>query len=496
MERSIVLHVGQDSAMFACGIAQTTIAPMIDLKHLRENPEHYKTGAARKHARVDIDRVLALDSRRRDLTTRREALKADQNRLAKEMGPKMGELGKRIKAAAGADAANLQAELDALKARPAAIKEQIEALESELAGVVPELDALLLMIPQPPDPDVPDGAGSDGNIEIRRWLPEGFDPGQPFVKQRGFVPKSHVDLGLLHGLIDFERGVKLSGSRSYILKGEGFRLHQAVLRYALDRIVAQGFMPMSAPSVVREHAMVGTGFFPAGREQTYEVGIHADDAWEGDGYLAGTGEVGLMGLHMDEIIDEDSLPLRYCTLSPCYRREAGAAGKDTAGLYRVHYFEKVEQVVICKADEQESRAWHRTMISYVEDLLQSLGLPYRLLQCCAGDLGQKNADMIDIECWMPSRGMADKDGAPSGDWGETHSASRLYDFQCRRLNLRYRKGGSQGTGPTTFCHSLNNTVLASPRFLIPLLEMNQNADGSITIPAPLRPYMLGQEQIG
>lgn len=474
---------------------------MIDLKHLRDNPEHYKTGAARKHAAVDIDRVVALDARKRALMTRRESLKAEQNALGKTMGPKMGQLAGRIKKAVGAEASRLQAELDVLLAGPARLKSEIEGLERELEAIEPELETLLLMIPQPPDPDVPDGAGSEGNVEIRRWSPPGFDPAKPFAGQKGFNAKSHAELGEIHDLVDFERGVKLSGSRSYVLTGDGFRLHQAVLRYAFDQIVAQGFTPVSAPSVVREKAMVGTGFFPAGREQTYEVGIHeANDAgeraWEADGYLTGTGEVGLMGFHMDEILDEDDLPIRLCTLSPCYRREAGAAGKDTAGLYRVHYFEKVEQVVICKADEGESRQWHRKMITYVESLLQSLNLPYRLLQCCAGDLGQKNADMIDVECWMPSRGAVDKEGVPSGDWGETHSASRLYDFQCRRLNLRYRAGGANGKGPTTFCHSLNNTVLASPRFLIPLIEMHQNADGSITIPEVLRPYMNGQEKIG
>lgn len=473
---------------------------MIDLKHLRENPEHYKKGAARKGSSVDIDRVLALDSQRRELTTKREALKAEQNAASKAMGPRMGQLAGQIKKAVGAEASRLKAQMDELKAGPAKLKQEIEALEQELAGVEPELEKLLLTIPQPPDPDVPDGVGSEGNVEIRRWAAHGFDPKKPFAEQRGFKAKSHAELGELHGLIDFERGVKLSGSRSYVLRGDGFRLHQAVLRYAFDQIIAQGFTPVSAPSIVREHAMVGTGFFPGGREQTYEVGIHeageSGTHWEPDGYLAGTGEVGLMGLHMDEIVDEDDLPLKYATLSPCYRREAGAAGKDTAGLYRVHYFEKVEQVVICKADEGESRAWHRKMITYVESLLQSLELPYRLLQCCTGDLGQKNADMIDVECWMPSRGEPGTDGQPTGDWGETHSASRLYDFQCRRLNLRYRPGGAQGKGATTFCHSLNNTVLASPRFLIPLIEMHQQEDGSIAIPAPLRPYMGGQERIG
>ena len=181
-------------------------------------------------------------------------------------------------------------------------------------------------------------------------------------------------------------------------------------------------------------------------------------------------------------------------MSTCFRREAGAAGRDTAGLYRIHQFDKVEQVVICKADEDESRNWHASMIEIVEALLQDLGLPYRLLQCCTGDLGPKNADMIDIECWMPGRGDLDANGRPTGAYGETHSASRLYDYQCRRLNLRYR--GESTSNKTVFCHSLNNTVLASPRILIPILEMNQQEDGTIEIPRVLRPYMNNDERIG
>lgn len=193
-----------------------------------------------------------------------------------------------------------------------------------------------------------------------------------------------------------------------------------------------------------------------------------------------------MGLHEGEILDESVLPLKYVTVSTCFRREAGAAGKDTAGLYRVHVFDKVEQVIIARADENESRVWHREMIGYVEALLQSLGLPYRLLQCCTADLGVKNADMIDIECWMPGR----------GEFGETHSASRLYDYQCRRLNMRYRPGGEGGKGPTAVCHSLNNTVAASPRLMIPILEMYQQADGTVKVPEVLRAYMGGKVQIG
>jgi seryl-tRNA synthetase len=206
-----------------------------------------------------------------------------------------------------------------------------------------------------------------------------------------------------------------------------------------------------------------------------------------------------MGLHQDEILDESTLPRKYVTVSTCFRREAGAAGKDTAGLYRIHQFDKVEQVVIDVANEIKSREHHQDMMGFVVELLKSLGLPHRLLQCCTGDLGVKNADMIDIECWMPSRGDEDESGNPSGAFGETHSASRLYDYQCRRLNMRYREGGEGGKGgkgATTFCHSLNNTVAASPRILIPIIEMYQNADGSITIPDALVPYMNGQTKIG
>ena len=199
-----------------------------------------------------------------------------------------------------------------------------------------------------------------------------------------------------------------------------------------------------------------------------------------------------MGLHADELLDGDTLPRKYATVSTCFRREAGAAGKDTAGLYRIHQFDKVEQVVIGRADEAESRRWHQTMIGIVETVLQRLELPYRLLQCCTGDLGAKNADMIDIECWMPSRGDEDADGVPTGAYGETHSASRFHDFQARRLNLRYRGDD----GKVRFCHTLNNTVAASTRMLIAVLENHQQADRTIRVPEVLRPYLGGREHLG
>lgn len=469
---------------------------MIDLKALRDNPARFIDGARKKGVSVDIDRLLALDASRRELMMKQESLRAEQKKLSKESGPKLGQLMGKLKAATGAEKDALEAEVESIKAAPTRLKDEIQSLDERIAAIEPELHEILLRVPLPPDADVPVGTSSDDNIEIRRWAPASWDFGKSFEQNKGFKPRSHLELCALHGLVDFPRGVKLAGSRSYILTGDGMRLHQAILRYAVDVMTNEnGFTPMSVPVLVREEAMVGTGFFPAGREQAYQI----NEAERGGGYdmfLTGTGEVGLMGIHQDEILDEATLPRKYVTVSTCFRREAGAAGKDTAGLYRIHQFDKVEQVVIDVADEQKSREHHQAMMGYVETLLQRLGLPYRLLQCCTGDLGVKNADMVDIECWMPGRGEVGKDGIPTGDFGETHSASRLYDYQCRRLNMRYRPGGDTGQGATAFCYSLNNTVAASPRILIPLLEMHQNADGSVNIPEPLRPYMNGRTRIG
>ena len=222
-------------------------------------------------------------------------------------------------------------------------------------------------------------------------------------------------------------------------------------------------------------------FSPTGREAVYHV-------VEDELFLVGTGEVGLTALFMNSVLDEADLPKKLTTLSTCFRREAGTYGKDAAGFYRVHQFDKVEQVVICKSDVAESRQWHETMLGFSEQLLQKLELPYRVVQCCTGDLGVKNASMIDVETYMPSR---TRDGNPETAYGETHSASRLYDFQSRRLNLRYK----DAEGKLHFCHTLNNTVAASPRLLIPVLENYQNADGSVTVPAALRPYLNGLERI-
>ncbi len=463
---------------------------MIDLKDLRANPDKYRRGMTQKgYPESLLDELLETDAQLRPLITRREQLTAEKNQIGKQIGQLAG----RLKKASEAEKQDLQQQMQQLKARPEQIKQEEAKLADQIEQLQAKRDALWLRIPQPADPDVPVGQSAEDNVELKRWNPDWFDPAKSFRDNKGFDPKTHIELGRDLNLFDFERGVKMAGSRSYVLTGDGMRLHQAILRFAFDFMVNEnGFTPLSVPVIVRDECMVGTGFFPDGKDQAYEI-KETDRGGGHDLYLTGTGEVGLMAYHQNEVLDFDRLPLCYTTVSTCFRREAGAAGKDTAGLYRVHQFDKVEQVVICRADEQESRDWHRKMMGFVETLLQRLELPYRLLQCCTADLGPKNADMIDIESWMPGRGPEDDNGRPTGAYGETHSASRLYDYQCRRLNLRYR---DPDTKKPVICHSLNNTVAASPRLMIPILEMYQNADGSVTIPTALRPYMNGMEKIG
>lgn len=430
---------------------------MIDLKDLRENPQKYRRGAELKNIAVDIAAVLDLDEQRVRAQQEFEKLRSEQNEGSKQIS--------RLK-----DPAEKQAAI----ARMGELRNKVKEAEDRLRGAEAAIQPLLLQIPQPPDDDVPLGKDASQNVVVRTW-------GEPRVFE--FKPKTHIELGESLDLLDFEAGVRLSGSRSYFLKGAGAELHAAVLRMAFEMMTGEhGFTALNVPVVVREVAMVGTGFFPAGREQTYAV--PADEV-----FLTGTAEVGLTAYHYDEVLSEDELPKKYVAVSTCFRREAGTYGKDTAGLYRVHQFDKCEQVVICRNDIEESKQWHHQMLGFSESLLQRLKIPYRVIQCCTGDIGVKNASMMDIESWMPSR----FDGKnPASGYGETHSASRLYEFQARRLNLRYK----DKEGKLKFCHTLNNTVVAAPRILIPILENFQNADGSITIPEALRPYMGGKGRIG
>jgi seryl-tRNA synthetase len=430
---------------------------MIDIKDLRENPEKYRRGAELKNVAVNIPAVLDFDGQCLRAQLDFDRLRAEQNELSRQIGK-----------------AKSPEERESIKTKAAVMKPQLQELEQQRKTAEASRDQLLLQIPQPPDDDVPVGKSAEDNVVL-------YTHGE--TRHFEFKPKSHIELGKALDLFDFEAGVKLAGSRSYFLKGAGADLHQAVLRLAMDMMTREnGFTQLTVPVLVRDIAMQGTGFFPASREQAYHVA-------EDDLFLTGTGEVGLTAYHFDEILDESALPRRYVAVSTCFRREAGTYGKDTAGLYRVHQFDKVEQVVICKNDIPESKRWHKEMLGYSEEILRRLKLPYRVIQCCTGDIGVKNASMMDIETWMPSR--YDGKNAASG-YGETHSASRLYEFQARRLNLRYKAAD----GKIRFVHTLNNTVVASPRILIPILENYQNADGSITIPEALRPHMNGRDRIG
>jgi len=421
---------------------------MIDIRQIREEPQKFKDACKVKGFYVDIDRLLELDSN----------LKAHKQQL-QEIATEKKRVGKTIPDLSQKERQSALQQLSQLKEQEAELQQQAKELQ-------PQFDELMLEVPQPPADDVPFGQDDSQNVEIKKV-------GK--VPQFAFEPKDHVQLGVALGIIDIERGVKLAGTRNYILKGDGALLHWAVLRFAIDFMVDRGYVPFSVPVLMRDEAMTGTAFFPGGEEQTYQM--EKDEL-----NLAGTAEVPLTAYHMGEILNAEQLPLKYVALSSCFRREAGAAGKDTYGLYRIHQFDKVEQVVICKNSVEESDKFHQEILANSEAVMQALELPYRVVNVCTGDLGRGQVKKFDIEAWMPSR----------GNYCETHSASKLHDFQARRLNLRYK---DPATKKNLFCHTLNNTVIASPRILIPILELCQNVDGSITIPKALRPYMNGRERI-
>lgn len=422
---------------------------MIDLKDLRERPEQYQRACESKRISFDIPAFVALDAEYRELKTRVDTLRSEQNKVSKLI-PKL----------AGSEKA---ARLDEMKQ----FVTQLKTESARLKELEERWERDQQRIPSIPLDSVPQGATDADNVEVRTWgsIPE-FD----------FELQDHVTLGSSLGILDIERGVKVAGARSYFLLGDGARLQHAVLSFAADMLRERGYVLVDCPHIVKRAAMEGTGYFPGGEEMAYHLDERDDDF-----HLIGTSEVSVCALHTNEILDREQLPLRYAGYSPCYRREAGSYGKDTHGLYRIHQFYKVEQVVICEPDPTVSAAMHSELLANSEALMQKLELPYRVVDVCTGDMGQGQVYKNDIEAWMPSR----------EGYGETHSCSTFYDFQARRLKMRCRTAD----GGTQYVHTLNNTCVASPRILIPLIENNQTADGRVRIPEALRPYMGGQEFI-
>jgi seryl-tRNA synthetase len=420
---------------------------MLDIAFIRNNPEVIKDGIRKKRMKMDIDELLALDTVVRNLKAEVENLRADRNRISKEVPKLKGE------------------EKEQAIAQVKSIRDGLNEREPKLREVESRFEELMLKVPNPPLPEVPEGDSDDDNVEIRSFgQPPTFD----------FPLKDHLELAESLDIVDMPRAVKFAGARMYCLKNEGAMLEFALFKFALDHLYSKGFMPMIVPQLVRREAMIGTGFFPLGEEDTFFV--EKDDL-----YLIGTSEVPLVSYHMDEILNEKDLPKHYCGYSTCFRREAGSYGRDTRGFYRLHQFNKVEQVIICVNDPEVSKAEHQLLLNNSEEMMRALGLPHRVALACGAEIGQGQVLKHEIETWMPSRNK----------YSETHSCSSLHEFQSRRLKIRWRGKDNK----TQFCHTLNNTAIASPRILIPILENFQNADGSVTIPEVLRPLMGGMERI-
>ena len=404
---------------------------MLDLKKVREHLEEYKKVLQKRHSDLDIDQILSLDDKRKELQQKIDNLKFQQKELAAKQ------------------------DYEGAKS----LKSQIQTAEEEYNQVTEELKGYQLQMPNFLHDSIPEGKDDSENVEIRR---------NGEIPQFDFPLQDHMTLMKKYDMIDVERGVKLAWARSYFLKNDGMLLEQAILQYALKKMVNKGFTPFQVPNIVNTSCLVGTGYFPGGEEDAYR--LERDDQW-----MIATAEIPLTSYYSGDILAENELPKKMVGLSPCYRREAGSYGKDTTGLYRVHQFMKVEQVVLLPEDEKMAESYYYQILQNSEELVQELGLPYRVLQLCTGDLAIGKYLSHDIECRMPSR----------NNYGETHSATSFLDFQARRLNLRYRAED----GSIKYCYTMNNTVVASPRILIAVIENNQTADGKIKIPKVLQPYI-------
>lgn len=424
---------------------------MLDAKFVRENPELVASVMEHRKGHWDMGPFLELDSRRRELIVAVEANQQQRNASSKLIGKLMGE-GKKDEA-------------EQKKAEVQAIKEEIAAQNEELEQVEAQLREMLLAAPNIPSENTPVGDDENDNVEVRRWgAPRTFD----------FQMKPHWDLGTDLGIIDFERGVKLAESRFVVLSGIGARLERALINFFIDTHVDAGFTEWWLPSLANAETLTGTGQLPKFEEDLFKT--------TGGMYLIPTAEVTLTNLHRDEILDVADLPLHYCAYTPCFREEAGSAGRDTRGLIRVHQFDKVEMVKFTKPED--SFAELESMVAQAEHLLQLLGLPYRVVNLCSGDMGFSAAQCYDLEVWLPSY----------GDYKEVSSCSNCVDFQARRANIRYRD--PENFKGTRLVHTLNGSGLPIGRTMAAIMETYQQADGSIKVPEVLVPYMGGLEVIG
>ncbi|MCH3967339.1 MAG: serine--tRNA ligase [Atopobiaceae bacterium] len=423
---------------------------MLDIKYVRENPDAIDVEMANRNGSWDRERFFELDERRRATIAEVEKLQAARNAASKNIGQLMRD-GRRDEA-------------EAAKAEVASSKERIAELEDERASVEEDLTALMSRIPNIPDPSVPVGKDDTQNPEVRRWgTPREFD----------FEPKAHWDLGPDLGIIDFDRGVKLAGARFYVLGGAGARLERALISFFLDQHREAGFKEWWVPAITNHDTLYGTGQLPKFEEDLYHVNP--------DLYLIPTAEVQLTNLHRDETLDAADLPLKYTAFTPCFREEAGSAGRDTRGIIRVHQFSKVEMVKFSKPENSMDEL--ESMVAEAERNLQTLGLPYHVVTLCSGDLGFSARKCYDLEVWLPSY----------NNYKEISSCSNCWDFQARRANIRYRDPAEfKGT---RYVHTLNGSGLAVGRTMAAIIENYQNADGTITIPDALVPYMGGQTVI-
>lgn len=416
---------------------------MLDINFIRENADKVKAAAKNKNRNADaVDRVIALDIERRKFITTIESIRSERNKLNEELKKGRNE---------------------ELIAKSTELKSQLQDLEPQLREVEKTFEEMMLQIPNVPFDEVPAGKDESENKTIKNWgdIPK-FD----------FKPKTHIEIAKNLDLIDFDRGSKVAGFRGYFLKNDAVMLQFALMNYTLQKFISKGFTPFVPPVILKKRNFVNTGHFPWSEQDVYKF---VTGEGEDEYYLTGTAEVPLVSYYQDEVLTEKDLPIKMIGFSPCYRKEAGSYGKDTQGVYRVHEFVKTEQVVICKADDDESRRLHDEMLSYTEEIAQELGLPYRVLLMCTGDMGEPQTKKYDLEAWMPGR----------DNWGELASDSIVTDFQSRRANIRYRDSKNE----MQYVHMLNNTASNSPRWLVAILENYQQADGSVKIPAVLVPYM-------